>query len=59
MPINQELNKTLKEMWRLDEKMEREEVLSPSEQDFFNQHLSVIQEYYHAKHIYWQSKIYI
>lgn len=59
MPIDQETSKILKEMWRLDEKKGNKEDISPEEQDFFNQHLSVVQEYYHAMHIYWQPKIHI
>lgn len=52
MPIDQELNKVLKEMWALDEK----ENLNDSEKDFYNNNLDKIKNYYFKNNRYWQDK---
>lgn len=56
MAINEDLNKVLKEMWRLDEKREDGESLTVSEIDFYNNHLEVIKTYYKDQSSYWQQK---
>jgi hypothetical protein len=52
MPIDQELNKILKEMWSLDEK----ENLNDSEKEFYNNNLDTIKNYYFTNNKYWQGK---
>ncbi len=56
MAINQELNKILKEMWRLDEKMFANEVLNEKEKEFYSEHLEDIKEYYKTNSKYWNEK---
>lgn len=56
MQIDPELNKILKEMWRIDEKMQGLNELSESEKEFYNQNLAVIKEYYSKNNMYWQEK---
>lgn len=55
MPIDQNLNKILKEMWRLDEKLAAED-LSIEEKEFFNTHLETIMKYYESSSAYWNKK---
>lgn len=52
MPIDQELNTLLKEMWRLQE----EETLTEEEIDFYNTHLDIIKNYYQDNNQYWQQQ---
>lgn len=56
MPVEPELNKILKEMWRLDEKRVLGEALQEEELVFYNTHLEVIQNYYESNHTYWTSR---
>lgn len=56
MPIDINLNKILKEMWRLDEKISLGEVLSEQEVNFYDNHLNDIQQYYLKNDNYWQNK---
>lgn len=53
MPINQDLNTILKQMWQIDERICSGETISEVEKNFFNDHLSVIQKYYEEKNTYW------
>ena len=56
MPIDQQLNVILKEMWRIDEKDSRGEALSPEERSFYNEHLGAIARYYRENDSYWNEK---
>lgn len=56
MPVEPALNTILKEMWRLQEKMDAGALMSESEQEFYNQNLNRIQEYYRDNETYWASK---
>ena len=51
-----ELNKILKEMWMLDEKLLSAESLSSEEVDFYDQNLSRIKNYYFSNNEYWSNK---
>ena len=56
MSINQALNKILKEMWRLDEKISHDQVLERGEKNFYNEHLRDIKKYYLNNNDYWRKK---
>jgi hypothetical protein len=56
MPVEESLNKILKEMWQLDEKLGAGEELSQPEKEFYNAHLTVIVNYYAISSNYWNSK---
>jgi hypothetical protein len=56
MPVEESLNKILKEMWRLDEKESAGVALDDAEKDFYIQNLHVIQEYYEKNTSYWNTK---
>ncbi len=56
MSLNKELNKILKEMWRLDEKIVSGEELNKIENEFYEKNIYVIQEYYSKNSIYWHNK---
>jgi hypothetical protein len=56
MPINQELNLILKEVWRIDEKLTSNEQLTETEKEFYNTHLETIQNYYAENNDYWKTK---
>lgn len=56
MPLNEELNKILKEVWRIDEKNTKGELLSPEEVRFYADHLPTIKNYYHEQYLYWEKK---
>ncbi len=56
MPVESELNKVLKEMWRLDEKVNAGGELSDAEKDFWNQNLDVIKKYYADNDEHWKNK---
>lgn len=56
MAQDQELNKILKQMWLLDEKITDGEILNISEKDFYNTHLENIQKYYTDNGEYWNRK---
>jgi len=56
MPINQELNLILKEVWRIDEKITANEELTDTEKKFYNTHLETIQNYYIEHSAYWETK---
>lgn len=53
MPIDQKVNKVLKEMWRLNENLSSGISLSQSEIIFYNSHLKDIKEYYSKNNDYW------
>lgn len=57
MPIDENLNLILKEMWRIDNKLMKKEALGEDEIKFYNQNLSVIKDYYWENNIYWKEKI--
>jgi len=54
--LPEDINKILKEMWRLDESLSKGEILSTDDQIFFNTNLEVIKEYYQRQDAYWQDK---
>ncbi|HEY1041755.1 MAG TPA: hypothetical protein VGE63_03480 [Candidatus Paceibacterota bacterium] len=54
--LNPELNAILKEMWRIDKKINEQEVLSDEEQAFYDQHLETIVQYYIKSSEYWNSR---
>jgi hypothetical protein len=56
MPINQEKNLKLKEVWRIDEKFLAGEKLDADEVEFFNQNLQLIKDYYQDYAEYWSTK---
>ena len=56
MPLEENLNKILKRMWLLDEKMNNGEMLDTEEKDFYNSNLSVIKKYYEENNLYWKNK---
>ena len=56
MPIDEGLNKILKEMWRLDNKLMKKEEFDPSERSFYNEHLEIIKSYYWENNIHWKEK---
>ncbi len=56
MPIDENLNKILKEMWRLDNKLMKKEPLEMSEVKFYNANLEIIQSYYWENNIHWKEK---
>jgi hypothetical protein len=56
MPIDENLNTILKEMWRLDNKLMKKESLELSETRFYNEHLEIIQSYYWENNIHWKEK---
>lgn len=59
MAIDEVLNKILKEMWRLDEKMTSGHILDETEMDFYNKNLPTIQEYYIHNSEYWGEKNFV
>lgn len=56
MAIDENLNKILKEMWRIDNKMMKKEVLELSEISFYNENLEIIKDYYWENNIHWKNK---
>ena len=56
MAIDEALNKILKEMWRLDEKISLNEQLNHKESDFYCIHLPDIKNYYLKNSHYWNNK---
>ena len=57
MPIDENLNKLLKEVWRIDNKIMKKEKLTEQETSFYNEHLPIIKDYYVENYIYWKDKI--
>ncbi len=56
MPIDENLNRILKEMWRLDNKLMKKESLEVSETRFYNDNLKIIKDYYWENNIHWRDK---
>lgn len=56
MALDEELNKILKEVWRLDEKINEGKELSTEEKGFYDSHLPTIKNYYHGQYLYWEKK---
>ena len=56
MALNEQLNKILKEMWLIDEKLTNGEVIFEEETEFYKNHLSTIKNYYHEQSLYWKEK---
>ena len=56
MPIDQNLNILLKEVWRIDNKIMKKEELTEKEKSFYNEHLPIIKDYYVENYIYWKEK---
>ena len=57
MAIDENLNKILKEMWRIDNKMMKKETLEVSEISFYNENLEIIKNYYWENNIHWKDKL--
>lgn len=53
--MNEELNKTLKLMWQLDEKRKNGEGLSLEEAITYRENLPIIVEYYNSNSRYWRA----
>ena len=56
MPIDENLNHLLKEVWRIDNKIMKKEELTEKETSFYNEHLPIIKDYYVENYIYWKEK---
>ena len=56
MALDEELNKILKEVWRIDEKNVKGENLLPEEMEFYNKNLPTIKSYYTDQYLYWKEK---
>lgn len=56
MPVEEGLNKILKEMWRIDEKNSSGIAIGPEEEEFYKDHLADIKKYYQDNNAYWQNK---
>lgn len=56
MALDQKLNSILKEMWRLDEKIIKGEMLEEYEQEFYSKNIEIIQKYYASNSEYWNNK---
>lgn len=50
------LNELLKKIWVVDEKIVTGQPVTQEEKDFYNEHLSTIQNYYSSKSEYWNGK---
>lgn len=57
MPIDENLNKLLKEVWRIDNKLMKKEALTEQEVSYYNEYLPIIKNYYVENYIYWKEKI--
>jgi hypothetical protein len=57
MAIDENLNKILKEMWRIDNKLMKKEPLEAAETSFYNENLEIIKDYYWENNIHWKDKI--
>lgn len=56
MPFNHERNVILKEVWRIDEKLNVNEQISDNEKEFYNKNLETIKNYYAENNSYWKTK---
>lgn len=56
MPIDENLNRLLKEVWRIDNRLMKKELLSEQETSFYNENLPIIKDYYTENYIYWRDK---
>jgi len=56
MPVEKSLNKTLKKMWKLNEKIVSKKVLKKNEKEFYNKNLKIIKKYYLENNLYWKNK---
>jgi hypothetical protein len=56
MALNEELNKILKEMWRIDEKFMNGGDVAVEEAEFYKNHLAIIKNYYQEQSLYWKEK---
>ena len=56
MPVEQNLNKILKEMWRIDEVLISGKSITDTEKEFFNNNLPTIKNYYESNNKYWGSR---
>lgn len=56
MALEENLNKILKEMWRLDEKISVSDILTDSEKTFYYNNLQTIKDYYEKNNMYWKNK---
>ncbi len=56
MAVEENLNKILKEMWKLDERISIGEVLTGSEKTFYCVNLQTIKDYYEKNNMYWKNK---
>lgn len=53
MLIDPNLNTILKLMWDINERIKAKKFISLKEQQFYNEHLEEIKDYYHKNHFYW------
>jgi hypothetical protein len=56
MPIDPEQNKKLHQVWDIDEKLQKGEVITEEEKQFYNDNFSMIVNYYQEKSDYWNSR---
>jgi hypothetical protein len=56
MPIDQETNNKLKEMWRLDKLIMEGNLLTDEERLYYNKNMHVIQQHYSKNHEYWKNR---
>lgn len=56
MALDEELNSILKEMWRIDEKIQDRQELDNNEKEFYTKNLETIQKYYTSNSNYWNNK---
>jgi len=54
--IDQELNKKLKMIWAIDDKIKNNHVLLEGELQFYFDNLHVIKNYYKTQYEYWKGK---
>ena len=56
MPIKKALNKILKKMWNLNEKIKNGKSLKKSEKEFYNKNINIIKRYYSKNNLYWKNQ---
>lgn len=56
MPIEENLNKILKEMWHIDEAVSSGQQINDVEKEFYNANLETIVGYYKKNNDYWNTK---
>ena len=56
MAIDPVQNKTLHEVWDIDEKLVAGEAISDEEKELYNSNLQMIKDYYSTKSAYWATR---